>query len=137
MRSNDVILGLPYDIFLFTMLQEILATTLNIELGCYHHVCGSLHLYDKNIELAKRINANAEGRDLEMPKMQSVSDIHSFLEAESAIRLGKPYNLKQISEYWRNLLFVIERHFHKADPTTSLVKQGYTQRHSKHKEAVR
>ena len=111
MRSNDAILGLPYDIFLFTMLQEMLATTLNVKLGYYHHTCGSLHLYDRNVALAERIVSTAERRDLEMPKMQSVSDISRFLEAESAIRLGNPYDLKQISGYWRNLLSVISALF--------------------------
>jgi thymidylate synthase len=55
MRSNDAILGLPYDVFLFIMLQEILSTTLCVELGYYYHTCGHLHLYDRNIALANRI----------------------------------------------------------------------------------
>src|SRR5262245_55123087 len=33
MRSNDAFLGLPHDIFAFTMLQEILARSLSVELG--------------------------------------------------------------------------------------------------------
>ena len=31
MRSNDVFLGLPHDIFAFTMIQEIMARTLSVE----------------------------------------------------------------------------------------------------------
>ena len=33
MRSNDAFLGLPHDIFTFTLFQEIIARTLNVELG--------------------------------------------------------------------------------------------------------
>src|ERR1700688_4271437 len=35
MRSNDAIWGLPYDVFIFTMLQELLACELGLELGTY------------------------------------------------------------------------------------------------------
>jgi thymidylate synthase len=137
MRSNDAILGLPYDVFLFTMLQEILATTLGLELGYYYHMCGSLHLYDKNIELAKRVMSSAEEYDFEMPKMQSTSDIKNFLEAENSIRLGHPCDLKQISEYWRNLLFVIDNYFNERSPRGVFEKQRHKQRASEQEESVR
>ena len=38
MRSNDAFLGLPHDIFCFTMLQEIMARSLGVELGSYKHL---------------------------------------------------------------------------------------------------
>jgi len=50
MRSNDVWLGWPYDVVMFTVLQEAMATDLGLELGQYTHVDGSLHLYDTNRE---------------------------------------------------------------------------------------
>lgn len=37
MRSNDAFLGLPHDIFSFTMLQEIAARELGVGLGIYTH----------------------------------------------------------------------------------------------------
>jgi thymidylate synthase len=46
MRSNDAFLGLPHDIFAFTMMQEIAACELGIEIGKYYHSVASLHLYD-------------------------------------------------------------------------------------------
>lgn len=45
MRSNDAFLGLPHDIFSFTMLQEIAARELGFGLGSYTHSITSLHLY--------------------------------------------------------------------------------------------
>ena len=60
MRSSDIWLGLPYDIFNFTALTSLLLINLrqeedyaNIELGTLHHFAGSLHLYDINYEQAK------------------------------------------------------------------------------------
>ena len=44
MRSNDAFVGMPHDIFCFTMLQEIMARMLSVELGQYKHMVGSLHL---------------------------------------------------------------------------------------------
>lgn len=49
MRSNDVLLGMPYNFIQFTGLQEILAGWLGLEMGSYNHYSDSLHLYDRDI----------------------------------------------------------------------------------------
>jgi thymidylate synthase len=56
MRSNDVIKGLTYDVFMFTFLQELMAAELNVELGEYNHVVTNMHLYEDDYELAKNIS---------------------------------------------------------------------------------
>jgi thymidylate synthase len=48
MRSNDIWLGFPYDVFSFTALQVIMAMELGVEVGEYTHIAGSLHLYERN-----------------------------------------------------------------------------------------
>ena len=48
MRSNDIWLGFPYDVFSFTCLQIIMAFELGVEIGEYTHIAGSLHLYTRN-----------------------------------------------------------------------------------------
>lgn len=53
MRSNDAYLGLPHDVFTFTMLQEIVARSVNVEVGIYKHCVGSLHLYERDHNKAK------------------------------------------------------------------------------------
>lgn len=53
MRSNDVWLGFPYDVFNFTMIQNYVACKLGLEIGTYTHFAGSLHLYNKDIEKAR------------------------------------------------------------------------------------
>lgn len=50
MRSNDIWLGLPYDVFNFTCMQIQMAMELNVEIGNYYHNVGSLHLYKKDVE---------------------------------------------------------------------------------------
>ena len=53
MRSNDIWLGLPYDVFNFTCMQIQMAMTLGVEIGVYYHNVGSLHLYTKDVEKLK------------------------------------------------------------------------------------
>lgn len=45
MRSQDLWLGFPYDLFTATLIQELMAGWLGVELGEYHHTVDSLHLY--------------------------------------------------------------------------------------------
>lgn len=44
MRSQSLAI-MPYDMFVFTMLQEMVANILGLDLGDYFHLCNSLHLY--------------------------------------------------------------------------------------------
>lgn len=52
MRSNDLWLGFPYDLFNFTQLQKYVAAALETDVGSYTHFVGSLHLYDRNADKA-------------------------------------------------------------------------------------
>ena len=54
MRSNDAYIGLPHDVFAFTMIQELLARELDVGVGRYKHAVGSLHLYDIHLDDARR-----------------------------------------------------------------------------------
>ena len=110
MWSNDAIWGLPYDVFLFTMLQELLACQLGVELGHYHHCAGSMHVYERHIELSRRICSVPEGFDLEMPVMTACDQLAAFLDAESRIRTGSDDNvaITHLDEYWQELLVVLQ-----------------------------
>nr|DAZ27106.1 MAG TPA: hypothetical protein [Caudoviricetes sp.] len=50
MRSNDLWMGFPYDVFQFTCLQILLAMKLHVDVGTYTHIAGSLHLYERDYE---------------------------------------------------------------------------------------
>lgn len=58
MRSNDLFIGLPYDVFLFTVFQELMANELNMEIGIYTHIVNSMHIYHRDLERAKGSFAN-------------------------------------------------------------------------------
>jgi thymidylate synthase len=57
MRSQDVWLGLPYDIFTATLLQELMAGWLGVAVGTYHLSVDSLHLYEADLASAERITS--------------------------------------------------------------------------------
>ena len=61
MRSNDLWMGFPNDVFQFTALQIYLAMRLGVKLGTYTHIAGSLHLYERDYQSAlKNIKTQAD-----------------------------------------------------------------------------
>ena len=57
-RSNDLYLGLPYNVFVFGLLQRQISRTLGVMIGKQCHFIDSLHLYEQDIENAERIVSN-------------------------------------------------------------------------------
>ncbi len=55
MRANDLWWGTPYDVFQFTMLQELIAIGLEKPMGKYVHVAGSGHLYEPMYDKAQAL----------------------------------------------------------------------------------
>lgn len=52
MRSNDIWMGVPYDMFSFCFLQMKMAMELGAYVGSYTHYAGSLHMYQRDFESA-------------------------------------------------------------------------------------
>lgn len=59
-RSCDIIKGLSYDVRWHCWLMQHIAEKLNVGLGIFTHNIGSLHLYENDTELAKRICSAAD-----------------------------------------------------------------------------
>ncbi len=55
MRSQSALMVMPYDIFLFTMIHELVARELNVECGEYFHYANSLHIYEDELSFARRV----------------------------------------------------------------------------------
>lgn len=63
MRSNDLWLGFPYDVFNFSMLAHLVCCMLNdgsrgviIEPGVLHHTAASRHIYKEHYDAARAIS---------------------------------------------------------------------------------
>lgn len=68
MRSQDLWLGFPYDVFTATVLHELLAGWLGVEPGEYHHHVDSLHLYEDDRPHAMQLPAQP-ARSPEMARL--------------------------------------------------------------------
>lgn len=54
-RSNDMILGCPFDVFGFVLLQCIIAQELGVRPGIYTHSISNAHIYDVHYNAANKI----------------------------------------------------------------------------------
>ena len=114
MRSNDAYLGLPHDVFAFTMLQEIIARSLSVEVGEYKHSIGSLHLYKQHEKLAQQYLAEKFQSTIAMPPMPLKDpwlSIEILMGIESAIRNKEVemYDLT-LDPYWADLARLLQIH---------------------------
>lgn len=108
MRSNDAYLGLPHDVFAFTMIQEIMARILEARLGNYFHMVGSLHLYAKHRDDAKIYLDEGFQEKIAMPPVPSGDpwpSIKLLLTNEALIRNGKDVDISllDLEPYWADL----------------------------------
>ena len=60
MRSNDIVWGTPYDVFVFTTIQKVFANTLGIPIGKYYHTATSLHMYERDFEKCREYIGHCE-----------------------------------------------------------------------------
>lgn len=54
-RSNDVILGVPFDVAGFCFLQYVLAQKLGVKVGTYSHSISNAHIYENHYAAAKEL----------------------------------------------------------------------------------
>jgi len=111
MRSNDAFIGLPHDIFCFTMIQEVLSRKLNVGLGVYKHFVGSLHLYEDSVKEARLYINEGWQEEVFMPEMplgDPWPSIETVIEFESAIRKGGSVDMSltgsSLNEYWKDIV---------------------------------
>jgi thymidylate synthase len=108
MRSNDAYLGLPHDVFTFTMLQEIVARTIGCELGEYKHFVGSLHLYDEHRDYADIYISEGWQSIIQMPPMPngdpwSAISVVQDVEQRLRTRQDELTDLGSLNEYWKDI----------------------------------
>lgn len=115
MRSNDAYKGLPHDVFAFTMLQELLARDLDLDVGRYKHMVGSFHLYDEDRARAEAfIGEGFQPTNTVMPAMPSGSpwpSVAMLLSAERQLRVGGQLEEawpEDLDPYWGDLILLLQ-----------------------------
>ncbi|MBR9973782.1 thymidylate synthase [Magnetospirillum sulfuroxidans] len=74
MRSHDLAKAIPKNFAQFTMVQEVLAGWLGVDLGEYHHISDSLHIYDEDfpsLQFVEGAPPPLNEDDLRLPKSES------------------------------------------------------------------
>lgn len=106
MRSQDVWLGMPYDIFANTLLQELLAGWLGLEVGHYDHFVDSLHVYEHDVMQAEAVAPRARRRadPTWTPPPPLSCGIEELDSAISAVLAGAGWN---DDPAWRELADVL------------------------------
>jgi thymidylate synthase len=137
MRSNDAWFGLTHDLFCFTMLQEIIARSVECELGTYTHFAGSLHVYDKHRPLAEKLSDEGwQSTKHMMPPMPTGNPFPSIarlLLAEQAIRTGDSVSeemLHGLDVYWTDLIRLLQAYRHRKDSDAPAIERLRPQMHS-------
>ena len=77
-RSNDMILGCPFDTFGFALLQGMIAQRLGVRPGIYTHSISNAHIYDSHYDGAREIIK----RTNDHPKIELHLPKDSFSRAE-------------------------------------------------------
>ena len=108
MRSNDAYIGLPHDVFAFTMIQELVARELGVEVGTYTHAVASLHLYAKHEHGARKYIEEGYQERVSMPPMPNGSPreaITRLVEFEEAVRTSDCYASMpgNLDDYWLDI----------------------------------
>lgn len=76
MRSNNAFVLLPYNLFEFSLLAEIIATEVGVTLGSLTHFAVSMHIYESNYQQAESVvteyKTNGFNSNIQMPVMPAM-----------------------------------------------------------------
>ena len=108
LRSNDAYKGLPHDVFCFTMLQEMVARRLGVELGEYYQFVGSMHVYARDLKKLSEYTQEGYHRLADMPSMPQgdpFKQIPALLACERRMRDGEYFDASLVfsDPYWADL----------------------------------
>ena len=131
MRSSDIIKGVTYDVFAFSMIQEFITRHLQhlgheVELGEYWHNAGSLHFYKSDEPLLEKMEGNSRWPYIMKPMpyigFEDLYLVGTILKAwrDGGELVSPVYQIFEASpkrEYIIDLLAVMEMFLHrKTDP---------------------
>jgi thymidylate synthase len=126
MRSQDLWLGFPYDLFTNTLIQELMAGWLGVAVGEYHHHVDSLHLYDQHLDAAAEA-AHLSAVSASMPAMSLTWE--SLPDVLSGVLTGSPP--ARCGAGWRSFAQVLAsyRHWRDDDPDAARARLAHATDH--------
>lgn len=162
MRSQDAFKVMPYDIFLFTMLQEYIKNQLKpkyseFSLGTYNHFSGSFHIYETDIPQIEEVLKNLTTCDEKMPEMPSKDvkiRLRNLNKFESTLRtmtsakieFGVDINYESIfkmleklqkDDYWKQMGLILIAYSAIKTKNDQALKQTYEQLSSTYQHFIK
>lgn len=110
MRSNDLMWGTPYDIFSFTMMQEMMANSLGVDMGKYIHMVGSLHIYERHFDQVEKMLMCKNYKRYTMPSMPIEDNLEDLIICAKKIRKNSKLNNIPKTQYSRDLISVLYKY---------------------------
>jgi thymidylate synthase len=105
MRSNNATLLLPFNVFEFSLLGEVIASECGVDIGPLKHYAASMHIYESAKSWAERIaNGSGEKKSRPMARMpiepKPLDQIRTLVEFEAEMRhRSESINDNTISEW--------------------------------------
>jgi thymidylate synthase len=109
MRSQSVAMVMPYDVFSATMIQEMVARELGVELGNYHHTATSFHYYHDEQGVIDKVLEEAPFGGPPMPAISgdvTLANPAAIVEFEAAFReaaLAEDLDVSKALDHARDL----------------------------------
>ena len=126
MRSNNAHILMPYNLFEFSLLAEVVASEVGVELGPLTHSVVSMHIYENDFESSKKVVEGFTKIDAQkypsidkMPTGEAIEEIKKLVILEAQLRhasgaIGEN-NIEQwiergeegLTPYWRQFYFLL------------------------------
>lgn len=112
MRSNNAFILLPYNIFEFSLLAEIIAKEVGVEMGSMYYNALSMHIYEDNYKISQKIVDGAdELNDVHFPPMpftpKPMDEVKKLIRLEAQIRhVSAGLNNSNINEWLKEKIII-------------------------------
>ena len=103
MRSNDVLFGTTYDVFMFTFLQELMASELGVQVGTYYHHANNIHIYHRDLPIVERMLKELE-KDKKTYKLPAINKNFRTKELNALLIIEE--QLSKLSDLGKDLLAI-------------------------------
>lgn len=124
MRSNNATTLLPFNLFEFSLLAEVVAAECQVEIGSFSHYAASMHIYDRLRNFSEKILTNGGAiQSVAMPPMPSaiapLEEVKKLVQFEADMRhrseaiaddtIEDEINrIREVhSTYWQQLAFLL------------------------------
>lgn len=112
MRSNDLLFGTTYDVFMFTFMQELMAAELNMDIGKYTHITNNMHYYVKDEDVLKNFTNQYNNETVKLSNIPSnfrTNDLPILLENEERYWSNKDFvKVEMLSDIGKQLLNMLK-----------------------------